>query len=585
MAAAAIKGSSMLPGETTGPSGIDGLVNAVRALAYARSLDAVQEIVRRGARGLVGADGATWILAEEGYCFYVDEDAIAPLWKGKRFPMESCVSGWVMRNRQSAAIEDVFLDPRVPHELYRKTFVKSLLVVPVGSPEPMGAIGVYWATRHRPTAEETKLLEALADSAAVALENSVLSTRLQRSVQRYVVAEEALSFTETQFRQAQKMEAVGRLAGGVAHDFNNLLSVILSYAEMLTVSLRPEEPMRVDIMEIRTAALRATDLTRQLLAFSRQQVLEPRVLNLNQSLASMDKMLGRLLGADIGLTMLPQAGLWNIKADPGQIEQVVMNLVVNARDAMPDGGKLTIQTTNVELDEDYAHTHHEVQPGPYVMLAVSDTGIGMDPQTQARIFEPFFTTKEKGKGTGLGLATVFGIVKQSGGHIWVYSESGRGATFKLYFPRVSGAAEVRSSERLAQESLRGSGTILLVEDDSQVRALARNILRRNGYTVLEASNGGEALLICEQHSARIDLLLTDVVLPLMSGRQIVERLMPLRPEMKVIFMSGYTDDAVLQHGILDSGVEFLQKPITPASLTRKVREVLLGGKREHAGGS
>ncbi|MEO8841012.1 MAG: PAS domain-containing protein, partial [Kofleriaceae bacterium] len=383
---------------------------------------------------------------------------------------------------------------------------------------------------------------------------------------------------EAQYLQAQKMEAVGRLAGGVAHDFNNVLSVILSYAEMIGEALEPGEPLHADIEEIRTAALRATDLTRQLLAFSRQQVLQTKVLNLNQVVAGMEKMLRRLLGADIEVTILPATELWNVKSDPGQVEQILMNLAVNARDAMARGGKLTIETANVELDDDYARAHHELDAGHYVLLTVTDTGVGMDKATLARIFEPFFTTKDKGKGTGLGLATVFGIVKQSGANIFVYSEPGVGTAFKLYFPKAGGSITVEPPVAEPEPGPEQGGTILLVEDEDPLRALARNILRRQGYVVLEAPNAGEALLICEQHGGNIDLLLTDVVLPRMSGRLLAERLAPLRPKMKVLFMSGYTDDTILQHGIIESGVAFLQKPFTPTSITRKVREVLQRAK-------
>ncbi len=378
---------------------------------------------------------------------------------------------------------------------------------------------------------------------------------------------------EEQLRHAQKMEAVGRLAGGVAHDFNNVLSVILSYGEMLQADLRRDDPMRGDLEEITKAAQRAAALTRQLLLFSRQQVVEPKVLDLNELLAGMDKMLRRMLGEDVDLTLVPAPELGRIRADAGNVEQVIMNLVVNARDAMPTGGQLTIETGNVDLDADYAREHFGSTPGQHVMLAVTDTGIGIDKATQARIFEPFFTTKEPGKGTGLGLSTVFGIAQQSGGSVWVYSEPGKGTTLKVYFPRVIAEIDV-PRETLPPVSLRGKETILLVEDEEQVRVVAEGILKRNGYHVIVAQNAGEALLFCEKHPGVIHMLLTDVVMPQMSGAELAKRIAKTRPDMKLLCMSGYTDDSIVRHGVLESGVAFLQKPFTPESLMRKVRDVL-----------
>lgn len=378
---------------------------------------------------------------------------------------------------------------------------------------------------------------------------------------------------EEQLRQSQKMEAVGRLAGGVAHDFNNLLTIITGYSELLLESSSLDDRHHAHVEEIKKAGVRAATLTRQLLAFSRSQVLTPQVLDLNGVVANMDKMLRRLIGEDVELVTILGQPLGRVKADPGQIEQVIMNLAVNARDAMPQGGKLTIETANADLDAAYARTHATVVPGPHVMLAVSDTGSGMDAQTQAHIFEPFFTTKEKGKGTGLGLATVYGIIKQSGGSIWVYSEPRRGATFKVYLPQVQQpSGEARRDQ--AADSAAGHETILLVEDEPALRAMVRSVLEAKGFKVLEARHGEDALIVSEQHKGNIHLLLTDVVMPGMSGRELAEQLVHAYRGLKVLYMSGYTDDAIVHHGVLGSDMAFLQKPFTPDSVARKVRQVL-----------
>ncbi len=386
------------------------------------------------------------------------------------------------------------------------------------------------------------------------------------------LARARLSAAESQLRQSQKMEAVGVLAGGIAHDFNNLLSVILCYGELVQNKLASSDALREDVVEITKAAARATELTRQLLMFSRQQVLEPKVLVVNEVIARMEKMFQRILGADIDLVFLPASSLGRVKVDPSSLEQVIMNLVVNARDAMPRGGKLTLETGDVMLDEEYASAHLGTTPGAYVMLAVTDTGRGIDKATQERIFEPFFTTKEKGKGTGLGLSTVFGIVKQSGGSIWLYSEPGKGTTFKVFLPSVDEPTTLVHAFS-SPLNLHGHETILLVEDDDQVRTVTSGILQRNGYQVIEARNAGEALLQSEKQGP-IDLILTDVVMPQMSGPELAKRLSLQRPGMKVLCMSGYTDDSIVRHGVLEATMSFLQKPITMSSLTAKVREVL-----------
>ncbi len=391
------------------------------------------------------------------------------------------------------------------------------------------------------------------------------------AVKRDVTPERML---EEQVRQAQKMEAIGKLAGGVAHDFNNLLTVINGYCELLQSKIAPEQPFYREIELIRRAGERASALTSQLLAFSRRQVIQPEVLNLNRVVAATEKMLRRLIGEDIDLVTVLEPDLKNVKIDPVQVDQVIMNLAVNARDAMPQGGKLTIETANVHLDEEYARAHLGAKPGDYVMLAISDTGIGMDHNIQKHIFEPFFTTKGKGKGTGLGLSTVYGIVKQNNGFIWVYSEPGKGTTFKIYFPQVRGESAQGDSSLDEIRDIQGHETVLLVEDDDGVRELAQLTLEENGYRVVVASNGSEALRLLDNFKETVHLLLTDVIMPEMSGRQLAEQVVQKRPEIKVLYMSGYTDNAIVHHGVLEEGTEFIQKPFSAQDLLRKVREVL-----------
>jgi len=415
---------------------------------------------------------------------------------------------------------------------------------------------------------DLRLAERVGNQIAGAIANSQLFAEHIRS-------EEEKAALQEQLRQSQKMEAVGRLGGGIAHDFNNLLTIIKGYSQLSLLDLKENDPLWGNIQEIQKATQRATDLTRQLLAFSRRQILDLKVLDLNTLLRELDKMLRRIIGEDIELVNLLSGDLGRVKIDPGQIEQVIFNLAVNARDAMPSGGKLTIETANVELDKEYANAHIGVVPGRYVKLSVSDTGIGMSQEVRGKVFEPFFTTKDKGKGTGLGLSTVYGTVKQSGGNIWVYSEPGHGTTFKIYLPRVEEELDILHGQDETESSSRGSETVLLVEDEPLVRDLAHRILSQQGYKVLEAANGEEALRVAHEHGGEeIHLLLTDVVMPQMGGKDLADQLKIPRPDIKVLYTSGYTDNAIVHHGVLEPGIHFLQKPFSSNALSHKVREVL-----------
>jgi PAS domain S-box-containing protein len=409
-----------------------------------------------------------------------------------------------------------------------------------------------------------------------ATELTRLNNDLRKQIAERERAEEALRRSEEELRQSQKMEAIGRLAGGIAHDFNNLLSIILSYSAMMMEALSLDDPLRADAEQIAIAGQRARDLTRQLLAFSRRQMLRPEVLDLAEVVRGVEPMLRRVLGEDIELTISLAQPSSLVKADPGQIQQILMNLVVNARDAMPEGGQLWIETADVVLDEAHVRGHVGARPGAHVCLTVSDTGVGLDEETRTRIFEPFFTTKPRGKGTGLGLSTVLGIVQQSGGHVTVESTPDEGASFRVFLPRTTEARTPPPPVRAPRQPVarRGSETVLLVEDEGQLRVLARDILRGAGYTVFEAPNAAEAIKVSQRHAGPIHLLVTDVVMPHIGGQELARRLGVERPRMRVLYMSGYTDDGIVQGGTVDPNIAFLPKPITPDTLLGKVRETL-----------
>jgi two-component system cell cycle sensor histidine kinase/response regulator CckA len=481
---------------------------------------------------------------------------------------------------ESRSLVDIPEEPIQTHHGVRWLHTKKIPILgPSG--EPRYLLGISEDITDRKTAEERRL-EALRQLELRVDERTMELTRLNADLREQIAererAEEALRRSEEELRQSQKMEAIGRLAGGIAHDFNNLLSIILSYSAMMMEALSPEDPLRADAEQIAIAGQRARDLTRQLLAFSRRQMMRPEVLDLGEVVRGVEPMLRRVLGEDIELTISLAQPTPLVKADPGQLQQIIMNLVVNARDAMPGGGQLWIETADVVLDEERVRGHVGARPGPHVCLTVSDTGVGLNEETRARIFEPFFTTKPRGKGTGLGLSTVLGIVQQSGGHVTVESTLNEGAAFRVFLPRTTEARTPPPPVREPRQPVarRGSETVLLVEDEGQLRVLARDILRGAGYQVFEAPNAAEAIKVSHRHAGPIHLLVTDVVMPHIGGQELARRLSVERPRMRVLYMSGYTDDGIVQGGAVDPNIAFLPKPITPDTLLGKVRETLDG---------
>jgi len=555
----------------------ESLADVERLLSQSLDPEEVGQRIVESVRGLFGTVSAALlrldpvsgnfaVLAESG-------EMHAAFGKHMRLVGKTGIVSLAVRKRQPVASASSLIKARLAGKVDKKAMpegasYRSVLGIPlIHQDRVIGALAIIDRPGRIFSQEEIRLAQAFADQAATALENAHLYQELQRAYDK-------LAYTQDQLIQAQKMEAVGRLAGGIAHDFNNLLTVIMGRADLVLSRFRGRDQLRRHVDLILSAADTAASLTRQLLAFSRRQVLLPVVIDLNLVVVNVSTMLRWLIGEDIDVIIRLSPGLGHIKADPGQLEQVLMNLAVNARDAMPHGGRLTIETANVALDEAYALTHLGVQAGHYVRLTVQDSGCGMDAETQAHIFEPFFTTKGPGKGTGLGLSTVYGIVTQSGGHIGVTSTHGQGTTLTIDLPRIQDPLTALTTNLPQTSTPQGTETVLLVEDEGAVRSVAREVLQMVGYTVLEAETGEEALQQAEQHSGAIHLLVTDVVMPGMSGRELAARLLVDYPTLEVLYLSGYTDEAIAHHGVLQAGIELLHKPFTPDALARRVREVL-----------
>lgn len=664
------------------PEAMGRLVEVVQELSFAHDLATVMKIVRAAARELTGADGATFVLRDGDQCFYAEENAISPLWKGLRFPMSLCISGWVMLNRQSTVIEDIYTDDRIPAEAYRPTFVKSLVMVPIRTQDPVGAIGNYWARPYRATPEQVGLLQALADTTAVALSNIQIYTELQQKTRDLTALMDAAPVAivslrpdgtpwtwnqattdlfgtdpclqsdgclsgidanssaaflrildiiragsavsaetlkgrhsngnsidlrlsaapvagedgrlraillvaeneternriERQFLHAQKMEAVGQLTGGIAHDFNNLLGILIGNLDLIRDRIEAD-PDTLELVDAALeAGLRGAELNKRLLAFSRRQALQPEEVNVNAAVTNMVKLLRRSLGERVEVRLACGEDIWPVTVDPVQLETAVVNLCVNARDAMPQGGVVTIETHNALIDAEYAAAHIELTPGDYAMVAISDTGTGMSPDILAKVFDPFFTTKPVGRGTGLGLSMVYGFMKQSGGHVNVYSEPGRGTTIRLYLPRQTeggAAARAVSNSEIVPRSARNE-LILVVEDNPDMRRITARQLTELGYRVVEAENADQAAAEIEG-GLNPDLVFTDVIMPgSMDGIVLADRLQLSHPLLPILLTSGFTERAVHEARRQEGRLPFpmLSKPYRRDDLARAVRQVL-----------